>query len=250
MLQTMTDRHRRQKLLPWLSEAAQQRIYDSTVLIARVGGLGGPLTQSLAMAGVGRIVFYHDGDLLDEDLHRMVLMDPDAVGSPRAPQARASLERRSLPGARIQGFETRITKADAERWMREADVAIGAAPTYEERLLLNDAALAAGKPFVDAAMYDDECHLLCVHPQRGACLRCLVPEPPEWRADFPVVAAVSAAIGSLAAYQVLRILAATDEAVPWGELVRLDVAETVMKKTRLAPRPGCPACAARRVRHA
>jgi molybdopterin/thiamine biosynthesis adenylyltransferase len=240
---TRVDRHRRQKLLGWLGEREQERIEESSVLIARVGGLGGPLTQSLAMAGVGEIVFYHDGDLLEEDLHRMVLMDPDGIGDPRAPQAQRSLERRVRPGARVLGHASRITAADAERWMRRCDLAIGAAPTYEERLLLSDAARAAGKPFVDAAMYDDEAQLVCVHPREGPCLRCLVPEAPRWRDDFPVLAAVSAAIGSLAAYHCLRILAGV-EPVPWGEIVHLDVERMTLGKARIPVRPGCRACAA------
>ncbi len=236
------DRHRRQKLLPWLDDAAQERIYGSTVLIARVGGLGGPLTQSLAMAGVGRIIFYHDGNLLDEDLHRMVLMSPDGVGRPRAPQAIESLQRRGRPETRVEGFDARIRPQDAARWMEVADLAIGAAPTYEERLTLGDAARRAGKPFVDAAMYDDETHLLCVHPSEGACLRCLIPESPKWRDDFPVVAAVSATVGNMAAYQCLRILAGAP--VPWGRLIHFDLESMDFRKTKLPQNRECPTCIA------
>jgi adenylyltransferase/sulfurtransferase len=167
------------------------------------------------------------------------------VGLPRAPQAQASLERLTSAGASVRGHNARITLSEAARWMREADLAIGSAPTYEERLILNDAAVAAGKPYVDAAMYDDEAQILCVSPG-GPCLRCLIPEPPSWRADFPVIAAVSAAIGNLAAYHCLRILAGA-QPIPWGELIHLDVERMVMKKTRLMPRPGCPTCSRKKV---
>jgi molybdopterin/thiamine biosynthesis adenylyltransferase len=236
------SRHRRQLLLPWLDRPGQERIDRATVLIARVGGLGGPLVQSLVVAGVGRILFYHEGELLDEDLHRMVLMDPDGVGRPRAPQAEATIRTLAGAGCEAVGRDARITPADAARLMATADLAIGAAPTYEERLILNDAARAAGKPFVDAAMYDDEAHLLCVHPRRGACLRCLVPEPPAWRSDFPVLGAVSATIGNLAAYHVIRILAGVRD-VPWGELLHLDLEQSTLTRTAVPRRPECPACA-------
>lgn len=235
-------RHRRQQLLGWLGQAGQRKLAASTVLITRVGGLGGPLAQSLALAGVGRIVFFHEGDLIEEDLHRMVLMDPDGIGQPRAPQARASLQRIAHPAACIQAFSTRITPEDAERWMPAVDLAIGAAPTYEERLLLGDTARKHGKPFVDAAMYDDEAQILCVHPADGPCLRCLVPEPPQWRADFPVLAAVSATIGNLAAYHSIRILAGA-QPIPWGELIHMDMERMSLKKTRLTRSPACGTCA-------
>jgi molybdopterin/thiamine biosynthesis adenylyltransferase len=240
---TVSDRHRRQKLLAWLDDAAQERLDSSTVLITRVGGLGGPLAQSLAVAGVGRIVLFHESALLDEDLHRMVLMSPDGVGEPRAPQAVRALERLGRPGFEAIGFAERVTPESAARWMRECDVAIGAAPTYEERLILNDAALAAGKPFVDAAMYGDETHVLCVKPGESACLRCLVPEPPPWRADFPVLGAVSAMIGNLAASLVVRILAGAD-GVPWGEFVHFDAERIALTKAEVPRRAGCPACEA------
>lgn len=235
-------RHRRQLLLPWLDAEGQARIDDATVVIARVGGLGGPLVQSLVVAGVGRIRFFHEGDLLDEDLHRMILMRPDGVGRPRAPQAEATIHAMAGAGCEAVGSSERITPALAAELMRSADIAIGAAPTYEERLILGDAARAAGKPFVDAAMYDDEAHLLCVHPEAGACLRCLVPDPPTWRPDFPVLGAVSATIGNLAAYHVLRILAGVED-VPWGELVHLDLARMSLLRTGVPRRPGCPTCA-------
>ena len=237
-----TDRHRRQKLLPWLDAGAQERLYGSTVLVTRVGGLGGPLAQSLAVAGVGRIVLFHESALLDEDLHRMILMHPGGVGAPRAPQAVDTLRRLGRPGFEVVGFAERATPETASRWMREADLAIGAAPTYEERLILNDAALAAGKPFVDAAMYADETHVLCVKPGSSACLRCLVPQPPPWRADFPVLGAVSAMIGNLAASLCVRILAGA-EPVPWGEFVHLDAERLTLTRTKVPRRPGCPACA-------
>ncbi|MEZ5066236.1 MAG: ThiF family adenylyltransferase [bacterium] len=237
------NRHRRQMLLPWLDAEGQRRIREATVLITRVGGLGGPLAQSLAVAGVGRIVLFHEGALLDEDLHRMVLMHPERVGEPRGSQAAETLRRLGAPHLEVCGFDHRITEAEAARWMRESDLAIGAAPTYEERLLLNDAALAAGKPFVDAAMYDDETHVLCVDPGKSGCLRCLVPEPPPWRADFPVLAAVSAMVGNLAASLALRILAGAG-AIPWGELVHFDAARIELTRVRVPRSAGCPACAA------
>lgn len=239
----VADRHRRQKLLPWLDDEAQQRLYSSTVLVSRVGGLGGPLAQSLAVAGVGRIVLFHESALLDEDLHRMVLMDPDGVGEPRAPQAVETLYRLGRPGFEAVGFDERVTPVSAARWMRECDVAIGAAPTYEERLTLNDAALSAGKPFVDAAMYGDETHVLCVKPGTGACLRCLVPEPPPWRADFPVLGAVSAMIGNLAASLVVRILAGAGP-IPWGEFIHFDAERITLTKAEVPRRDDCAACAA------
>ncbi len=237
-----SDRSRRQRLLSWIDDAAQDRIERASVLVTRVGGLGGPLAQSLAMAGVGRIVFFHEGILDEEDLNRMVLMDPERLGSSRAPQAAAALARRGRTGFDVRGFAKRITPGDAAEWMSTCDLAIGAAPTYEERLIVNDAASAAGKPYVDAAMYGDEGHVFCAHPARSSCFRCFLPFPPPWRDDFPVLGAVSATIGNLAAVLALRILAGAHD-VPWGQLIHFDFAGPAITRARVPRRSDCPACA-------
>jgi adenylyltransferase/sulfurtransferase len=244
------DRYRRQKLLPWLGDTGQARLERAGVLVTRVGGLGGPVVQSLALAGIRRLVFYHPGVLLEEDLHRMVLMMPGRIGEARAPQAEASI-RRLRGDLDVRGFDRIITPDEAARWMHELDLAIGAAPTFEERLVLHDAALAAGKPYVDAAMHADEVQVLCVRPG-GPCLRCLLPEPPPWNDDFPVLGAVSALAGNLAAALAVRILAgrtagAAAGGVPWGEVLHLDVQALALRRIPLARRAGCLACG---VRHA
>lgn len=241
------DRYRRQMLLSWLDEGAQERICRSSVLITRVGGLGGPLAQSLAIAGVARIIFFHEGELLEEDLHRMVLMDCKGVGEARAPQAEASLRKLRDHGFDVRGFPARITSDDARRWTTKCDLAIGAAPTYEERFLLNDAAVAAGKPYVDVAMYAGEVHVLCVDPGVSACLRCLIPKTPPWRADFPVLGAVAAMAGNWAALLCVRILAGSDR-VPWGEYLHFDTDTSTLTRTTIPRRPDCPACANARKR--
>lgn len=235
-------RHRRQTLLPWLGSAEQARLAAASVLVTRVGGLGGATAQALALAGVGRIVFFHEGSLLEEDLHRMALMDSTAIGTPRAPQAEQALLRLA-PGMNVIAHGERISGTSAARWMREVDLAIGAAPTFEERLLLNDAALAAGKPFVDAAMYADEIQLFSVDPRTGPCLRCLIPEEPPWCADFPVLGAVSAVAGNLAAYVAIRILVGAP--APIGQFLHHNLERFTLTRTPVAPVPGCPGCALR-----
>ena len=237
-----SDVFRRQKLNAWLGEEGQERLKRASVLITRVGGLGGPLAQSLALAGVGRIVLHHEGVLQPEDCHRMLLMDPSRVGEPRAQQAAQSL-RRLRPDLEVEAFDSRIDPTRAAAWMEQCDLAIGAAPTFEERLVLNDAARRAARPFLDAAMYADEGQVFVAHPRDGACLRCLLPEVPPWRADFPVLAAVSATIGNLAAWLAVRILSGHDE-VPWSHYLHLDFPSMTLRKLEVSSRDDCPSCAA------
>ncbi|MBK8229742.1 MAG: HesA/MoeB/ThiF family protein [Candidatus Eisenbacteria bacterium] len=234
------DRFHRQKLNSWIGEVGQERLAGASVLITRVGGLGGPLAQSLVLAGVGRLVIHHEGTLDPEDTHRMVLMDPGRVGEPRAPQAAESL-RRINPDLRLEYSEARITPDSARAALGTCDLAIGAAPTFEERLTLNSAARATGKPYLDAAMCGDEGQVMLVHPTEGACLECLLAEPPPWPVDFPVVAPVSATIGNLAAWIALRVLTTAAD-LPWGRYIHFDFPRLALTHYTVPRRTNCGTC--------
>ena len=60
--------------IPDLAEAGQEKLKDATVLISRLGGLGGTVAYQLAAAGVGRLILAHAGNLKPSDLNRQLLM--------------------------------------------------------------------------------------------------------------------------------------------------------------------------------
>ena len=74
-----------------IGEAGQEKLRRATVLISRIGGVGGTVAQSLAMAGVGRLNSRHAGVLNAADLNRQLLMRADSIGTPRLDLAAARL---------------------------------------------------------------------------------------------------------------------------------------------------------------
>ena len=64
-------------------EEGQRKLKNSSVLISRIGGLGGLVAYELAAAGIGRLVLAHAGDLKPPDLNRQLLMTHDALGTSR-----------------------------------------------------------------------------------------------------------------------------------------------------------------------
>src|SRR5262245_65674245 len=68
-------------------EAGQARLKGATVLVTRIGGVGGAVAHQLAAAGVGRLILAHAGNLRVDDLNRQLLMSQAGVGQPRVEQA-------------------------------------------------------------------------------------------------------------------------------------------------------------------
>ena len=65
-------------------EAGQLRLKNATVLVSRIGGVGGTLALHLAAAGIGRLILAHAGNLRPDDLNRQLLMSHAGVGQSRA----------------------------------------------------------------------------------------------------------------------------------------------------------------------
>src|SRR5437870_183136 len=120
-------------------EAGQLHLKNSTVLVSRVGGVGGTLAYHLAAAGVGRLILAHAGNLRLNDLNRQLLMSHAKVGQPRVEQAAQRL-RDLNPRVEIVPIAENIADANVDRLVKDADVIASCAPLFQERLLLNRAA--------------------------------------------------------------------------------------------------------------
>jgi molybdopterin-synthase adenylyltransferase len=238
------ESYARQLSLPGFGVAAQQRLAESTVLIAGVGGLGGATATYLAAAGVGRLVLFHPGPLERPDLNRQTLMTPSWLGYLRVRCAEATL-RRHYPEVEVIAVSEPITAEQTSPFLMQADVAVDARHNFPERLLLNRLCVQLGVPMVEAAMYGAEGQVSVVRPGKTACLACRCGDgDPEWKPlQFPVLGAVSGTVGCLAAIEAIKVVTG------WGEpledrFLTLDLERMIFQTLPVTRDPGCPVCAA------
>jgi molybdopterin/thiamine biosynthesis adenylyltransferase len=230
--------------VPGFGETGQQRLKGASVLVTRCGGVGGVAAYELAAAGVGRLVLAHAGELRANDLNRQLLMSHDGIGRPRVEQAARRLRELS-PFVEVEAVAENVTAENVERLVGRADLVMSCAPRFPERLLLNRAAVAQGKPLVDCAMYELEMQLTTLVPGRTPCLACLYPEePPGWRREFPVFGAVSGAVACLGAMEAIKVLAGLGEPL-LGQMLIADLRDMTFRKVAVTRRPGCPVCGSR-----
>jgi molybdopterin-synthase adenylyltransferase len=226
-------------------EGGQERLKGSSVLVSRCGGVGGAVAYQLAAAGVGRLVLAHAGNVRPDDLNRQLLMTYGGIGRPRTESARRRL-RELNPFVEVEGVAENVSEDNVERLVAAVDLVVSAAPVFEERLLLNAAAVRLGKPLVDCAMYELEVQLTTIVPGRTPCLACLVPvPPPAWRRRFPVFGAVAGAVGSLGAMEAIKVLAGLGEPL-YGKLLLGDLRDMSFRRVAIARDPGCGVCGERR----
>lgn len=222
-------------------ELGQRRLKAATVLISRVGGLGGMVALELAAAGIGRLVLAHGGNLKPSDLHRQILMTHAGLGHSRIDSAVARLQALN-PRLQIQANPANVSESNVHELVTAADVIVDCAPLFEERYLLNREAMAQRKPMIECAVYGQEVHLTTFLPGETPCLRCLYPEPSTtWTRRFPIFGAVAGTAGCLAAMEVIKLVAGFGEVLR-GRLLTLDLETHRMSTVRIRRVPGCLDC--------
>src|SRR2546422_4293807 len=182
--------YRWQMWIPRLGEEGQKRLKGSSVLVSRIGGVGGTAALYLAAAGVGRLVLAHAGNIKISDLHRQILMSHGAVGRERVEVAAARL-RELNPHVEVEAVGENVSESNVAKLVGGVDLVVDAAPRFEERLLLNREIVRQKKVMVECAMYEMEGSVTTIVPGKSACLACLYPSPPkEWKRGLPVLGAV------------------------------------------------------------
>jgi molybdopterin/thiamine biosynthesis adenylyltransferase/rhodanese-related sulfurtransferase len=245
----MQPDYSRQLLLKEIGAKGQAALARARVLIIGLGGLGSPVLQYLAGAGVGHLGLV-DADVLDaSNLHRQPIYAISEVGNPKVDLARAAVAQIN-PSVQVETHGVRLNADNALELIRAYDIAVDCSDNFRTKYLINDAAVLAQKPAVFASVYQYEGQLQVYKPDlEHACLRCLWPEPQADGvvgncAEAGVLGPVPGAFGSLQALLTLKILLHMNGQLE-GELLLLDFMNFSSLKIRAPRRAECvaPACA-------
>ncbi len=146
----MTDRYARQRVLPDVGVDGQARLAAARVLVVGAGGLGCPVLQYLAGAGVGRLVMLDHDRVEETNLHRQPLYTMADIGSLKVSAARAALIRFN-PEIEVAAVAERLTPENAARYVADVDVVVDAADSLAVTYILSDTCQPLGKPLVSAS---------------------------------------------------------------------------------------------------
>ena len=204
-------RYEWQMWTPDVGEDGQRKLKAASVLISRLGGVGGTAAYYLAAAGIGKLVLAHAGNVKPSDLNRQLLMTTEWLGKPRVESAQRRLNELN-PHVEVVTVNENISHEKAADIIQKVDFIVDAAPLYAERFAMNQAAVDQRKPLIECAMFDLDGQLTTIVPGSTPCLRCLYPvDPPHWKREFPVFGAVAGIIGAMAALEVIKLVTGIGE---------------------------------------
>ncbi len=222
--QTETHYFDRHLKLSGFGGEAQQRLKAARVLVVGAGGLGCPVLQYLATAGVGHIGVIDPDIVSYHNLHRQILFTPDDVGKNKAETAvrRLSIQQ---PLITFSVYTEALSVDNALSLIGEYDLVVDGTDNFETRYLVNDACVIQGKPFVSGAIDRYTGQVSVFNYQEGPTYRCLYPEPPAVCGSCAidgVLNVLPGIIGTLMANETLKVLGGYGEVLA-GKLLVMDI---------------------------
>lgn len=203
-------RYNRQMMLPEIGDSGQEKLKKTKVLVIGAGGLGCPILQYIATAGVGTIGIVDFDKIELHNLHRQILYTEGQVGKSKAITAKSVLET-SNPLIDIIAFEEKLTAENAAQIIMDFDVVVDGCDNFETRYLVNDTCVALGKSLIYGSILKFEGQMAVFNHNGNKNLRDLFPEPPNPK-DVPncnlngVLGTLPGIIGTMMAHETLKLI--------------------------------------------
>jgi sulfur-carrier protein adenylyltransferase/sulfurtransferase len=209
-------RYSRQIQLAELKTEGQQKLQDAKVLVVGAGGLGCPVLQYLAAAGVGTIGIV-DFDLVEEtNLHRQVLYATADVGKSKAEIASKRILEQN-PLVKVEIFNTKLDNSNALKIISNYQIVLDCSDNFETRYAINDACVYLNKPFVYAGIHKFEGQLSVFNlDKESPTYRCVFPEKGEDEIIINcsitgVIGTLPGILGTMQANEVIKIITGIGE---------------------------------------
>ncbi|RVU19350.1 HesA/MoeB/ThiF family protein [Methylobacterium oryzihabitans] len=226
------ERYARHIVLREVGGPGQVRLKAARVLVIGAGGLGAPLIQYLAAAGIGTVGIVDDDTVSLSNLQRQVIHGTPDLGRPKVESAAEAVARLN-PHVRVEAHPLRLDAGNAEALVAGYDLVADGSDNFSTRYAVSDACYRAGRPLVTAALgqFDGSLTTIRAH-ETGAdgrpnpTYRCLFPNPPPAGsvptcAEAGVLGALAGLMGSLMALEVIRALTGFGDSLV-GRLLMVD----------------------------
>lgn len=240
------DRYSRQILLHDIGGPGQKKLKAARVLVIGAGGLGSPVAQYLAAAGVGTIGVIDD-DVVDlSNLHRQVIHTNASVGLAKVQSVAAAVAAQN-PHVTVRPYRRRLTDEIAAELFADYDLILDGTDNFAARYLSNRVAARLGKPLIGGALTQWEGQVSIWDPASGGpCYACVFPEAPAAGlvpscAEAGVAGPLPGVIGSIMALEAVKAITGAGKGLR-GRMLIWDGLNAETRVIRLEKRAGCPVC--------
>lgn len=204
-------RYTRQISLTEIGMEGQQKLFESSVLLIGVGGLGCAAAQQICASGVGRLCMV-DGDVVSlSNLHRQLLFCADDIGKNKAETAAAALSKQ-FPDTRITAVPEMLHPSLALKLFVDFDIVIDATDRLDVRYLIDDVCHLYNKVWVYGSVNKFSAQWAVFRlPEFNVGYRNLLPKSPKSSEivncnSDGILSMVPTVVGSIQALEAVKVL--------------------------------------------
>ena len=240
------ERYARHIVLREVGGQGQRKLRNARVLVVGAGGLGSPVLQYLAAAGVGTVGVIDDDIVSASNLQRQVLFDENDVGTAKVFAAQMKLKALN-PFVDVLPYNRKFTAENGTDLVGEFDLILDGTDTFATRAVVNKACVEATKPLISGAIGQWEGQVTVFDPARGdPCYACLFPtEPADGLApscaEAGVVGALPGIIGSMMASEAMKEIVGAGKSLR-SEMLIFDALYGESRKINIERRVDCKVC--------
>lgn len=245
------ERFARQIIVPEIGGPGQVALAQAKVTLVGLGGIGSPVLQYLAGAGIGHLRLIEPGPVELTNLQRQTIYTTRDLGHAKAVAARQWLANFDS-AITVDLIDRAVTAANAAELLGGCDVVVDGTDTFAARLTISDACVALGIPLLSAAVgrFQGQVAAFAGHLPDQPCYRCFVgdafdADDCDTCADDGMLGAMAGWAGTLAALQAVRVVLNGKAALGepgWGKLHLMDGLKPAMRTLTIAKDPACRAC--------
>lgn len=217
-------RYSRQIFIEEIGLEGQRKIINSKVLVIGAGGLGSPVIQYLASAGVGALGVSDFDEVELHNLNRQIIHNEKTVGISKIKSAGIFI-RNLNHQIEFIGIEQKMDESNAEELISGFDIIVDGSDNFKTRYLINDVCVKLKKPLVYGGILGFSGQVAIFNHNGSKNLRDIFPEPPseEHLPDcdsLGVLGALPGIVGSMMANLTLKII--TDLPLQLNQLTIID----------------------------
>ena len=246
-------RFARHIVLPQIGGPGQVALANSHVTLVGVGGIGSPVLQYLAAAGIGSLTLIDDDVVEASNLQRQTIFGEADIGRGKAGAAREWVSRFDT-ALSVVAVERRIDSGNAATVLDGATLVLDGCDNFATRLAVSDACVALRIPLVSAAVgrFQGQVGAFAGHLADQACYRCFVgdafdAEDCDSCAEDGMLGAMAGWAGTFAVLAAIRVLLEGVGGLgdpQFGRLHVLDGLAPSLRTLRIAKDPECRGCSA------
>jgi adenylyltransferase/sulfurtransferase len=199
-------RYERQILYPDLGEKGQERLKQSHVVVAGLGGLGCAASLYLTCAGIGHVTLIDCDRVELSNLNRQILHYEEDIGEKKPFSAAQKLAKLN-PAIEVTPVFKKVTAQNASKIIKGANLVIDGMDNFKTRFIVNKACVAEGIPFIHGGVHGLLGQVTTIIPRRTPCLACVLMEFPNGELELPVFGVTPAFIAILQVTEAIKLLA-------------------------------------------